>query len=156
MTLDWSTAAGAGVVGALVMSVMTDVSRLAGIIDANLSRYQGCILIGRSDGAMPLIAGLAMHLAVGAALAIGYALIFSLVWGNATILGGILVGAVHGLAAGAGFPILDKINPCVQDGRIRAFGPFGRGYGIMMIVGLFAGHLVFGAIVGWLYTVPPL
>jgi hypothetical protein len=37
---------------------------------------------------------------------------------------------------------------------MRGFGPFGRGYGMMMTLGLLAGYVVYGAVVGWLYTVP--
>lgn len=154
MTVDWLTAAGAGIVGALVMSVMTDAARIAGMIDANLTRYQGCILTGQCEGSAPWAIGLGMHLAMGAVLAIGYALIFSVLWGHASWVNGLLIGAFHGLAAGAGFPMLDALNPCVRDGRMRGFGMFGKEYGVMMVMGLLAGHLAFGAIVGWLYTVP--
>lgn len=58
----WLTAAGAGVLGALVMTIMTDLSRALGLIDANMSRYQGCIVLGRSEGPAPLLSGLALHL----------------------------------------------------------------------------------------------
>jgi hypothetical protein len=154
MMIDWIDAAGAGVIGALVMTLMTDMGRMVGMIEANLTRYQGCILLRRSEGAAPFLAGLGMHLAIGAVLAIGYAVLFALLWGRATWWGGMLIGAVHGVVAGAGFPVLDSLNPCVRQGRMRGFGPFGRGYGVMMTLGLLAGHLVFGAVVGWLYTVP--
>lgn len=152
--IDWLQAMTAGVIGALALALMTDTSRWLGLIDANLTRYQGCILIGRCEGARAVVAGLSMHLAMGAVLAIGYAVLFALVWERATWWNGAMIGAVHGIAAGAGFPLLDRINPCVRDGRVRGFGPFGIGYGPMMTLGLLAGHLVFGAVVGWLYTVP--
>ena len=152
--IDWIQAIGAGVIGALALALMTDMSRWIGLIDANLTRYQGCILVGRSEGTGPFVAGLAMHLAMGALLAIGYAVLFAVLWGSATWWGGALIGAVHGPVAGAGFPVLDRLNPCVRDGRLRGFGLFGIGYGPIMTLGLLAGHLVFGAVVGWLYTVP--
>lgn len=152
--IDWIGALGAGLLGAVVLMLMTDVSRMIGLIEANLTRYQGCIVTGRSEGMVPLLAGAGMHLATGSVLALGYALAFGLVWGEATVLSGALLGAAHGLAAGAGFPMLDALNPCVRDGRIRGFGLFGRGYGIMMVLGLLAGHIVYGAVIGWLYSVP--
>lgn len=153
MMIDWAAAMGAGIVGALAMTLMTETGRMTGMVGADLTRYQGCILLGRSEGGAPLLAGLGMHLAMGAVLAIGYAGLFALL-GEATWWGGAMVGAVHGIFAGAGFPALDAINPCVKDGRMRGFGPFGRGYGPMMILGLLGGHLIFGAVIGWLYTVP--
>jgi hypothetical protein len=152
--IDWIGALGAGLAGAVVLLVLTDASRLAGVIEGNLTRYQGCLVVGRSDGAAAWFAGLGMHLVMGAVLALGYAVAFGLIWGTASWTSGALLGALHGVAAGAGFPMLDSINPCVRDGRMRGFGLFGRGYGIMMTLGLLAGHVVYGAVVGWLYTVP--
>lgn len=152
--IDWINAVGAGVIGALVLALMTDLSRGVGLVDANLTRYQGCIVLGRSDGPAPWLAGLAMHLGMGAVLAIGYAVVFALLWGDASWVSGASLGLLHGIAAGAGFPMLDRLNPCVRDGSIRAFGPFGRGYGWMMTVGLLAGHVVYGAVIGGLYAVP--
>lgn len=152
--VDWIGALGAGLAGGAALMLMTDVSRMIGVIDANLSRYQGCIVMGRSEGTAPLLAGAAMHLLIGSVLALGYALVFSFAWGEATWLTGGLLRAVHGAAAGVGFPMLDAVNPCVRNGRMRGFGFFGRGYGIMMILGLLAGHVLYGALVGWLYTVP--
>ncbi|CAN5816376.1 MAG: hypothetical protein H0W11_12330 [Gemmatimonadetes bacterium] len=152
--IDWLGAMGAGVLGALAMTLMTDASRMIGMIQANLSRYQGCIVLGRSEGTAPLLAGLGAHLAMGAVLAIGYALVFALLWGEATWWNGAITGAVHWLPAALGFPALDAMNPCVREGRMPAFGAFGRGYGPMMVLGLLMGHVVYGAIVGALYTVP--
>lgn len=43
------------------------------------------------------------------------------------------------------------MNRCVAHGSMRGFGTMGRNYGPMMIVGLMAGHVVLGAIVGALY-----
>lgn len=150
---NWLLAAGAGIVGALVMSIMTDVSRAMGIIEANMSRYQGCIITGHSHGTKPLLAGLASHLMMGAILAIGYAIVFRVI-GEATWILGAAIGVAHFAAAGAAFPLMDRANPCVRDGRIRGFGPFGKNYGLMMIMGLFMGHVVYGAIVGAIYHTP--
>jgi hypothetical protein len=152
--IDRIGAMGAGLVGGAALMLMTDGSRMIGLTEANLSRYQGCILLGRSEGAAPLLAGAGMHLAMGSVLGLGYAFAFPLVWGEATWRTGALLGAVHGVAAGAGFPVLDAMNPCVRDGRMRGFGLMGRGYGALMTLGLLGGHVVYGALVGWLYTVP--
>jgi hypothetical protein len=152
--IDWMNAVGAGVVGALVLTLMTDLSRVMGFINANLTRYQGCIVLGRSQGMGAWVAGMVMHLGMGAFLALGYAVLFTWVWGQATWTIGALIGLVHGVAAGAGFPMLDRLNPCVREGRLRGFGLFGRGYGWVMTAGLLAGHVVYGAVVGWLYSVP--
>ncbi|MBA4159951.1 MAG: hypothetical protein H0X65_21155 [Gemmatimonadetes bacterium] len=91
--------------------VLTDASRLAGVIEANLTRYQGCLVVGRSDGAAAWLAGLGMHLVMGAVLALRYALAFGLIWGTASWMSGALLGALHGVAAGAGFPMWTRSIP---------------------------------------------
>lgn len=148
----WLTAAGAGMLGALVMTIMTDASRAMGLIDANMSRYQGCVVLGRMEGMAPLLTGLALHLSIGAVMALGYAVLFEFI-GAAGWWRGATIGAVHWIMAGLAFPLLDRMNRCVVDGRIRGFGIMGRNYGPMMVAGLMAGHVVFGAIVGALYAV---
>jgi hypothetical protein len=152
--IDWIGALGAGLAGGAALMLMTDASRTVGLVEANLSRYQGCIVLGRSEGVAPLVAGAGMHLAMGSILAVGYAFAFPLVSGEANWTAGAALGALHGVAAGAGFPLLDAMNPCVRDGRMRGFGLMGRGYGALMTLGLLGGHVVYGALVGWLYTVP--
>lgn len=151
--LNWLTASGAGVIGAVAMTIMTDTSRALGLIEANMSRYQGCLVTGRSEGWTALAAGLATHLMIGAVLALGYAIVFRLV-GQATWATGAITGFVHWGVAGLAFPIMDRMNPCVADGRIRGFGIMGKNYGTMMILGLMMGHVLYGAIVGALYALP--
>ncbi len=66
--INWLGAIGAGVIEALVMTLMTDASRMMGLIRADLSRYQGCIVLGRSEGFTPWVAGLGAHLTMGRCL----------------------------------------------------------------------------------------
>lgn len=151
--MSWLVAAGAGIIGAIAMTIMTDMSRALGLIDANLSRYQGCLVTGRADGRVALVAGICLHLMNGAVLALGYAVIFRAI-GASTWWAGAIIGFVHWIAAGLAFPLMDRANGCVADGRLRGFGVMGRNYGVMMILGLLLGHVVYGAIVGAIYRVP--
>lgn len=152
MNIDLWNAFWAGAVGAGVMLVMMYASRIAGLVRADFPRYQGCIITRREEGSQTLLAGLIFHLAMGAMLAIGYAVIFSLLGRNGWFVG-MAIAFVHWLAAGSSLPLMDGMNPCVRDGHIRPFGVFGRNYGGMMIFGFLMGHLVYGALVGLLYDV---
>lgn len=152
--IDWMNAIGAGIVGGLVMTAMMTLARTMGMIDANMTNYQGCVLTRRSEGARTTIAGLSMHLMFSALIAIVYAWAFAALWGRAGWLSGLAIAVVHWLVAGLALPAMDRMNHCVGEGTIRGFGPYGRNYGAMMVVGFMMGHLLYGAIVGWLYTVP--
>lgn len=144
----------AGIVGGLAMSLMMMAARRMGLIEANMERYQGCMLTGKDEGSGSYAAGLTMHLLISVAVAVLYAWGFTLFWGEANWYLGLLLAVVHWLIGGLVLPAMDGMNPCVRNGRIRAFGAFGSNYGAMMVAGFLMGHLLFGLIVGWLYDVP--
>lgn len=152
--IDWSNALWAGVVGGLVMTVMMTIARMMGMVDANMSKYQGCMITKSNEGAGTTVAGIMMHLMISALIAILYAWAFTAIWGEATWWYGMINAVVHWLIAGMVLPMMDGMNPCVKDGRIKAFGAYGKNYGMMMVVGFLVGHLLYGAVVGWLYSVP--
>jgi hypothetical protein len=67
---------------------------------------------------------------------------------------GLLAGLIHWAIAGILLPMMDGMNSCVRSGKLEGFGAFGAKRGGMMIAGFLMGHLLYGLIVGWLYTVP--
>ncbi|MBW3628121.1 MAG: branched-chain amino acid ABC transporter permease, partial [Gemmatimonadetes bacterium] len=113
--IDWLNAVGAGLVGALALALMTDVSRGVGLIGANLTRYQGCIVLGRSEGAGAWLAGMAMHLAMGSVLALGYAVLFGVVWGEASWT----IGALIGLAILAALALMALVAGLIARSPLR-------------------------------------
>lgn len=141
-----SAAALGGVAGAVVMMASLYAGRALGLLDADFARYQGCLVLRRGGGAAEPV-GWAFHLANGAALGLGYAEVFERT-GGAGWRRGAALGVAHGVAAGAALPLLDAANPCVQEGRMPAFGPFGKHSGPLMVAGFLVGHVVYGAIVG--------
>lgn len=141
-----SRAALGGVAGAVVMMGSLYAGRALGILDADFARYQGCLVLRRGGGGTEPV-GWAFHLANGAALGIGYAEVFARI-GGAGWRRGAALGLAHGVAAGAALPLLDAANPCVREGGMPAFGPFGKQSGPLMVAGFIVGHVVYGAIVG--------
>lgn len=152
--IDWSLAIWAGILGGLAMSAMMMAARAMGLVDANMARYQGCMITKNWEGAGTWAAGMLMHLTISALIAVIYAWVFEAVWEEASWLYGVINAVVHWLIGGMVLPMMDGMNPCVKDGRVRGFGLYGKNYGAMMIVGFLMGHLLYGAIVGWVYSVP--
>lgn len=136
------------------MSLMMAMARALGLVDASIERYEGCLLTGKDGGGGSVFAGLVMHLVISALVGIVYAWIFAQFWGEATWSLGLLVGLFHWLVGGILLPVMDGMNRCVRDGRLKRFGAFGSGRGGMMIAGFLMGHLLYGLVVGWLYAVP--
>lgn len=152
--IDWANILWVGLVGGLAMSLMMTGARAMGLIDASMSRYQGCILTGRTEGAGTHAAGLMMHLVLSVLIAIVYAWALGQVWGHASWSLGLLGGAVHWAIAGLVLPMMDGMNPCVKRGALEPFGSYGSKRGAMMVAGFLMAHLLFGLLVGWLYSVP--
>jgi hypothetical protein len=154
MMIDWSLALWAGAVGGVAMTVMMTLSRMMGMVDAEMALYQGCMITKKDHGAATWIAGFLMHLMIAALIALAYAWAFQAIWGRSTWLLGLVNAVVHWLIAGMALPMMDGMNPCVKDARIKGFGLYAKNYGGMMVVGFLMAHLLYGAIVGWIYTVP--
>jgi hypothetical protein len=152
--IDWSLALWAGVVGGVAMTVMMTLARMMGMVDVNMAMYQGCMITKKDHGAGTWIAGFLMHLMISALIALAYAWAFEAIWGEAGWLYGMINAVVHWLIGGMVLPMFDSMNPCVGDGRMKGFGAYGKAHGAMMVVGFFMGHLLYGAIVGWIYRVP--
>jgi hypothetical protein len=152
--IDWSLALGAGVVGGIAMTVMMTLARMMRMVDAEMYLYQGCMITKKERGAGTWVAGFLMHLMLSALIALLYAWAFEALWGRSSWLLGMANALVHWAIAGMMLPMMDGMNRCVQDGRIKGFGAYGKNYGAMMVGGFLMGHLLYGAIVGWIYRVP--
>jgi hypothetical protein len=153
--IEYGSAILIGILGGIAMSLMMLMARAMGLIDAHMERYEGCMVTGNEEGGGTVATGLAMHLMLSALIGIVYAWAFAQFWGQATWALGLLGGLIHWAVAGMVLPMMDGMNRCVRDGRIRAFGAFGSGRGAMMVVGFLMGHLLYGLIFGWLYAVVP-
>jgi magnesium-transporting ATPase (P-type) len=151
--MDWSLALWAGLAGGIVMWMMMALARMMGLVDARMIAYEGCMITKSDSGAGTWIAGMAMHLILSVLIAFAYAWAFEAIWGEAGWFYGAINGVVHWLIGGMVLPMMDGMNPCVKDGRMKGLGLFGKNYGGMMVVGFLMSHLVYGAIVGWIYRV---
>lgn len=152
--IDWSLALWAGVLGGLAMTFLMTLGRMMGMVEANMAMYQGCIITRKDGGAGTWMAGLMMHLVLSVLIAVLYAFAFEEIWGRASWWLGAINAVVHWILGGMVLPMMDRMNPCVKDGRIKGFGAYGKSYGGMMVAGFLMGHLVYGAIVGVIYRVP--
>ncbi|MBW3570505.1 MAG: hypothetical protein KY467_05320 [Gemmatimonadetes bacterium] len=143
-------AAAGGVAGAALMMGSLYAGRAAGVMDADFARYQGCLLLRRADASAEA-AGWAFHLGMGAVLGLGYTVVYTVSGVEPGWDTGALLGAAHGLLAGAALPMMDAANPCVRAGTLPRYGAFARRRGVVMIAGFVAGHVLFGALVGAAY-----
>lgn len=86
--------------------------------------------------------GIVVHFMMGAIFAIIYALLWSAGIGAAIWWWGLIFGAVHAVVAMVGMPVMMQIHP----------RPPEMARGVMTMVGLLMGHMVFGLIVALVYA----
>lgn len=123
----------AGVVGALVMSLLMVLLRAAGVplhIELRLAAALGTRI---------WLVGFVAHLVIGGLLGVVYALILEHVFETSGVGPGVMLGAVNTIFAGFAWAMLSGPGPFWS-----AFGPAGIG-------ALFLVHMAYGAVVGGLY-----
>ncbi|HEX7021697.1 MAG TPA: DUF1440 domain-containing protein [Trueperaceae bacterium] len=144
----------AGISGGVIMALLLTLARAMGVVEFSLARYEGGMLSGRTEGGGPWLAGIVMHLVLSALIALAYAWAFATLWGRANWYLGMVLGVIHWITGGIAFPALDAMNVTVREGKLGPVGAFGSSRGSVMILGMLMTHLLYGLVVGWLYSVP--
>lgn len=144
----------AGTVGAIVMSAIMWMARNLMGMEVHLERTLGT-MFGGPPTTMTTVMGLVMHLVISGMIALIYAWGFENVSHRAGAGVGAGFGLVHAIPAGLfmGY-VLPMMHPMVPE-SMPGPGPFMANLGMMGIVAFFMLHIIFGAVVGALYTPRP-
>jgi hypothetical protein len=149
--VDWGSAIAAGIVATAVMTVLMYVGKAMGM-PMDMPRMLGLMVVGPDSGAV-VVLGLVVHFMMGVVFAIVYALLFDLFDIDPSWLWGALFGAVHGVGAGMALGMMPAMHPRMGEGEVlSAPGPIGKNLGAMVPLGLIILHIVFGAVVGGIYS----
>jgi len=136
----------AGVLGALAMSGIMFLLRLAGL-NVSLEFLLGS-MIGPVSPVSVFVIGFVIHLCVGAVAGLVYAGMFEFAIQRAGFLAGAGIGLCHGLLAGLVMSAIPAMNPLTQ--AASAPGAFLQNveFGPVLFILL---HIVFGAVTGAAY-----
>jgi hypothetical protein len=143
------TAIQAGVVGALVMTLIMWFARITEMLPANLEMMLGT-MIGLPPGAVAWTVGLIIHLVAGAVFGLAYAWCFEHLTHRAGWLTGLGIGAAHTVASGLFLSAIPPLHPLIPE-QMPAPGPFMAELGAIGVMAFALLHLIFGAIVGGAY-----
>jgi hypothetical protein len=141
---------GAGLVGAMAMSVVLVLCRAFGI-QVSFEDLLGSTLV-HQPGIARWIAGLGLHLLIGGVTAILYAVGFEYAVQRAGVWVGAGFGLANGLMAGLFMSAISAMNPLIP-GSVTAPGAFLDNVTFGPFLFLFV-HIVYGAVTGWLYGTP--
>jgi beta-glucosidase/6-phospho-beta-glucosidase/beta-galactosidase len=146
----------AGMAGAAAWELAARAFIVAGVPFADIVHLLGTQLLPHAGAAGWWPAGLLLHLAVGALWAVFYAYMFWSVLRRPPVVQGLVFAILPMLLAiFAMRPQLELMNPLFLEGMLLPFsGRFGTDGGWSGPVSLAVGHLVWGAVLGALYTRP--
>lgn len=129
----------AGVAGTIVMTMMTMVAPMMGMPEMDIPKMLGNFM------GVPVIVGWLAHFMVGVVLAVIYAYAFYPKLSSAPVLKGIIYSIIPWLA------VQLMLNPMMGAGLFAANTPVP----LMMVMGSLVGHLVYGIIIGLVYSGNP-
>ncbi len=152
--IDWWNAIWAAVIAGLAMGMWAMMMHMVGVSRMSMTSYEGAMVTGETSGTSTFMAGMGMHLLLSILIGLVYAWAFAAIWGSASWLNGLLLGIVHWLVASMMLPVMDKMNSSVQRDAMHPLSWFANGYGGGAVGTFLVGHLIFGAVFGWLYHVP--
>jgi len=156
--MDWAGWALFGVLATAMLTAVMIVAQLAGLTRLDLPLLLGTIITGDPDRAR--VAGFFIHLGIGEAFALGYAVGFALL-DTATWWLGALFGLVHvGIALTVLVPLLPGVHPRMASNRagpasvsvLEPPGLLGLNYGAQTPIVAILAHLAFGISLGLLLT----
>ena len=146
----------AGAFGALAWELVTRALLWFGFPVFDLVYVLGTMFFGSGAAFWKWwIAGLALHATVGAIWAIFYAYFFWSMFDYPYVLQGILFSLLPAALAGLiMIPQMDFMHPLIANGKWRPNGVFAAAIGWSGPVMVVLGHLVYGAVLGGIYTKP--
>jgi len=145
----------AGVSGALAWEFVARLLIWAGVPFFDIVGALGSVAlpVGGAPGSWAV--GLLLHSLVGAIWGVFYAYFFwSVLRIRPMLQGAVFAFVPMPLAIFAMHPQLDLMNPLVQAGVVPSSGRFGLSGGLYQPISIAFGHLLWGAVLGLLYTHP--
>ena len=145
----------AGMAGAIAWEIVARLLIWAGVPFFDLVMTLGTLVLPHAPAWEAWLAGMTVHLLVGAIWAVFYAYFFWSVLPLRPSLQGLVFAFVPmPLAIFIMHPQFDLMHPLVQSGEISSSGLFGLGGGAHEPLSIAVGHLIWGTVLGLLYTRP--
>ena len=117
----------------------------------NLFLMLGTMMVGNKT--LAYTAGAMMHGVMSIAFGLVHVAFYTaLGLESGLVAWGLLFGFVHWLISGMGLGMVPPMHPLMKSGQMDPPGAFALSYPPMTAMGFFTLHLVFGVVVGALYT----
>jgi len=139
----------AGIVGTVVFTAVLMMAPKMRMPKMDIVDLLGSMFNAKSN---PVL-GWMMHLMMGVVFALIYAFLWSLGFGTATWVYGLIFGAIHWLLVGMVMGMIPMMHVGIKTGAVKAPGLWMTNNGGMMaFMGGLVGHAIFGAVVALVYA----
>lgn len=151
----YSKAVFAGMAGAIAWEIVARLLIRTGVPFFDLVMTLGTLILPHAPAWEAWLAGMLLHLLVGAIWAVFYAYFFWSVLPVRPALQGLVFAFVPmPLAIVIMHPQFDLMHPLVHGGHMSSAGLFAFSGGVHEPLSIAAGHLIWGTVLGLLYTRP--
>ena len=138
----------AGLFGTVVLTMFTSMAPKMGMPKMDMVGMLGSMFGAPGNRGL----GLFIHLMMGVVFGLVYAYLWSAGVGAATLVGGIVFGIVHWLAAGMMMAPMPMMHAGIKSGDVPAPGAYMiNNGGMKAFMGGLVGHAVFGVVVALIY-----
>src|SRR5918995_5069841 len=145
----------AGMAGAIAWEIAARLLIRAGVPFFDLVMTLGTLVLPNATPWASWLAGMSVHLLVGSIWAVFYAYFFWSILPLRPVLQGLVFAFVPmPLAIFIMHPQFDLMHPLVQSGVMASSGLFGLSGGVHEPLSIAVGHLIWGSVLGLLYTRP--
>ena len=145
----------AGVAGAVAWEILAKILAVIGVPFFSIVDTLGAVALPNGSGWASWSIGMLLHLMVGAIWAVFYAYFFwSVLPLRPALQGTVFAFVPMPLAICIMRPQLELMHHLTQAGDLPASGLFGLGAGLHVPLTVAAGHLIWGTVLGALYTRP--
>ena len=153
MNFDAGAAVGAGLIGGAVMSVLLymGIGMMPRQMKMNLFLMLGTMVFRNRP--MAYATGAMMHAAMSIAFGLVHVALYN-TFGleSALVAWGVVFGFGHWAVTGMGLGMIPIMHPLIRRGDMQAPGAFALNYPSMTAMGFLMLHILFGILVGAVYT----
>ena len=156
MSFEAEAAVSAGLIGGAAMALILymGIAMAPDQMRMNLFHILGTMNLPRGSDTAVYMLGAMVHAVMAIVFGLIHAAVFSMFGEGTNLVGwGALFGLVHWVIVGGSLYGMGYLHPLMRSGDIDKPGPFAISYPKPTAVGFLMLHLVYGMIVGGLYTV---
>ena len=155
MDYNGGAAISAGLIGGAVMAaaLYLATAMAPGQMRMDLLHMLGSMVVPRGSDARVYSIGSIVHAFMSLGIALIYVVFFMLFAEGSNVVGwGVLFGFVHWVIMGANLEMMGYIHPLMRARELRRPGAFAINYPRATAVGFLFLHLIYGLVIGGLYT----